>query len=96
MRIVLTQAVCQDVEVKVVWIHDGRFGKIMRWRILLSDAAVEDDDIVVPPDLSPVAQDGDGCEGRCGLGADVAGSHASRERLHLGDGVFAHRDGRAA
>src|SRR5215211_5169856 len=95
LRIALAQAVCQRVDVEVVWVHDGRFGKVLRRRVLLSYAAVEDDHIVVAPDLSAAAQYGDGGEDRGGLGADVSCTHASCEDLHLGYGVFAHRDSRA-
>ena len=52
----LAQAVCKLVDVEVGGVDDRRSGEILWRRILLSDAAVEDDDIVVPPDLSPVAQ----------------------------------------
>src|SRR5215216_1676698 len=96
MKIDLTQAVCKRVEVEVERVHDGGFGEILWRRVLLSDAAIEDDDFLVASDLSPVAQYGEGGEGSGGLGADVSCSHASRERLHLGDGVFAYRDGRAS
>src|SRR5918995_3367398 len=86
------QAVCQRVDVEIGGVDDGRFGEVLWRRVLLSDAAVEDDYLVVAPDLPPIAQYGDGGEGRGRLGADVAGSHASCERLHLGDGAFANRD----
>jgi hypothetical protein len=46
--------VCKRFYVEVGGIHDGRLREFRR-RVLLSDAAVEDDDFVVTIELSRVA-----------------------------------------
>ena len=51
----LTQVVGQGVDVEVVRVHDGGFGEVLRRRVLLSDAAVEDDDFFVAPDISALS-----------------------------------------
>src|SRR5215217_398409 len=54
--IALTQAMCQRVDVEVGGVHDGRLWEVLWRRVLLSDAAIENDDFFIAPDLSPIAQ----------------------------------------
>src|SRR5918994_5041933 len=66
-----TEPVDQRFEVEGRGVHDRWLGESRGRRVLLADAAVEDDDRIVAANLSPIAQLGDGGEGRRRFGADV-------------------------
>src|SRR4028118_398923 len=72
----------EQLQVVVGGIDHGGTGKPRRGRVLLAYTAVEDHDILVPADLTSLAQFREGGKGGRGFGAHVAHPRATRGPLH--------------